>query len=563
MACEVGQPRHRLTSLALIVVLFAACTSGEPAVTSPSSRNGNSAGSEAVSTTGPGAAQGPIRTGGDMSYAATSDAVSFHPYKVTDAQSRSYQGLVYASGMLTPEPFEPIKRRPNMAASWTVGEDRVTYTFHLRPDLRWSDGFPITSADFKWTFDQARNPDNAYPYVSNLKTIVSYEAPDPETVVVTLDEPLAIGLENADAIVPLPKHIWERLDWNDPQRNPEILNPTVSSGPFKLKEWQRDAHAVFVANDLYFKGRPNLDSYTVQILPNQQIAFQKLRAGEVDQAGFEPADYEQAKRLDNITVYDWWPAAASWSFIGYNLRRPTLQDVNVRRALAMAIDREPIIERIQFGLARPTYSAFPPTCWCFNPDVPRYDYNPARARELLNQAGWTPDSDGMLVKDGQRLKLRMMFGPNSNKVRERIGTVAQQEFRKLGVEVELQGLEWAAFLDSMSTPPFDWDVVVLGWSSTIDPHWSYQIWSEQTIPKLNMGAYVNKRVEELFQLGAKEFDIERRKQIYGEIQRIVAEDEPYIFLTVNQGYAGVNNRIGGIEVSPLGIGYNIEQWYLK
>jgi peptide/nickel transport system substrate-binding protein len=157
----------------------------------------------------------------------------------------------------------------------------------------------------------------------------------------------------------------------------------------------------------------------------------------------------------------------------------------------------------------------------------------------------------------------MMFGPNTNKVRERISAVVQQEYRKLGVEVELQGLEWAAFLDAMTTPPFDWDMVVLGWNSTIDPHWSYQIWSEQTIPKLNMGAYVNKRVEDLFQLGAKEFDIERRKQIYGEIQRIIAEDAPYIFLTVNQGYAAVNNRIGGIEVSPLGIGYNIEQWYLK
>jgi len=298
-------------------------------------------------------------------------------------------------------------------------------------------------------------------------------------------------------------------------------------------------------------------------VPNQQIAFQKLRAGEVDRASFEPEYYEQAKRLDNVTVYEWWPASAQWSFLGFNLRRPALQDVKVRRALAHAIDRAPIIERIQFNLAQPTYSAFPPTCWCYNPDVPHYDYDPALARQLLAEAGWTPGPDGVLVKDGQRLKLRILYGPNSSKVRERIGTVAQEEFRKIGAEVELQGLEWAAFLDAASSPPFDWDLVVLGWNSTVDPHWSYQIWSESTIPKLNMGAYVNKRVEELYAQGVHEFDLEKRKQIYQEIQQIISDDEPYIFLTVNEAYVGINNRIGGIEVSPLGIDYNIEKWYVK
>jgi peptide/nickel transport system substrate-binding protein len=237
--------------------------------------------------------------------------------------------------------------------------------------------------------------------------------------------------------------------------------------------------------------------------------------------------------------------------------------VNVRRALAHAIDRDLIIERIQFGLAQPTYSAYTPTCWCYNPDVPRYNHNPARARELLAQAGWTPGPDGVLTKDGQRFRIRLMYGPNSNKVRERIGTVAQEEFRKVGVEVELQGLEWAAFLQAIKTPPHDWDMTVLGWNSTLEPHWMYQIWSEQTIPDLNSGAYVNKRVEELFQEGAREFDVERRKAIYGEIQRILAEDAPYIFLTMNKAYSGLNNRVGGVELSALGIGYNIEKWYIK
>jgi peptide/nickel transport system substrate-binding protein len=509
------------------------------------------------------AARAEARQGGSMTLAATVDAVSFHPYKTTDTASSAYQRLVYAGGLLQRNPQNIDTFDGALAESWTLSEDKLTYTFHLRPDIRWSDGHPITAEDFRWTFEQARVPENAYPYVSNFEPIVAYEAPDPRTLTVTLKEPLAVGLENADAIVPLPKHIWERLDWNDPGRNPEIMAPTVGSGPFKLKEWQRDSHATFVANELYVKGRPKLDAYTIQIVGTATVAYEKMRAGEVDQASFPPEYYEQAKRLDNVTVYDWWPAATNWSYLGFNLRKPYLQDVNVRRALAHTIDRQLIIDKIQYGLAQPTYSTFTPTCWCYNPDVPRYEFNFARARELMAQAGWLPGGDGMLAKDGQRLRLRMLYGPNSSKVRERIATVAQEEFRKLGVEVEVQGLEWAAFLQAVKNPPFDWDMTVLGWASTVDPHWMYQVWTEQSIPALNTVGYVNKRVEDLFRMGAREFDRERRKQAYQEIQKIIAEDEPYIFLTMAKDYVGVNNRIGGIEVSPLGIGYNIEQWYVK
>ncbi|HLH20880.1 MAG TPA: ABC transporter substrate-binding protein [Chloroflexota bacterium] len=506
---------------------------------------------------------GEGQPGGTMTVATTGDAVSFHPYKVTDTASRGYQGLVYAGGLVAHDPHNPEQFIPWLAESWSVSDDRLTYTFHLRPDLRWSDGVPITSADFKWTFEQALKPENQYPYASNFAPIAAYEAPDPGTVVVTLKEPLAVGLDNADVIGPLPKHVWENLDWNDAAKNPEIMAPTVVSGPFKLKEWQRDSHATFVANDLYFKGRPKLDSYVVQIVGTQSIAFQKLRTGEVDRADFDPADYEQATRLDNATVYEWWPAAATWNYLGFNLRKPVLQDVRVRRALAYGIDRQLIIDKIQYGLARPIYSAYPSSCWCYNPDVPHYDYDPERGRQLLAEAGWAPGPDGILVKDGERLRLRMIYGPNTSKVRERIATVAQEEFRQLGVEVDIQGLEWAAFLQAVHMPPFDWDMTVLGWTSTLDPHWMYQVWSEENIPKLNAGAYVNKRVEQLFDQGVHAFTPEERKPAYQEIQKILADDLPYIFLTMSKSYTGISNRIGGIEVTPLGIGHNIEQWYVK
>ncbi len=496
--------------------------------------------------------------------AATSDAVSFHPYKTTDTASGAYQALVYGGSLLERDPENIERIRGAMAESWTISDDRLTYTFTLRPDLVWSDGQPLTSADFKWTFDQASKPENGWPYITNLEEIESYEAPDPRTIVVRLKEPLAVGLEMADAVTPLPKHIWERLDWNDPNKNPEIMKPSVGSGPFLLQEWRRDTSATFVANPHYYKGRPKLDTYTIRIAGDPRIAFEWLRTGEVDAFTPQPDDYEQAKRLSHVTVYEWWPATGNWSYIGFNLRQPILQDVRVRQALAYAVDRQALIERVMQGLARPTYSAYGPSCWCYNPDVPHRDFDLAKARELLDQAGWRPGADGIRVKDGQRLQLRLLYGPNTNKVREKIATIVQDSFRQIGVQVEITGLEWAAYLSALKSPPYtNWDLNVGGWQATIDPHWMYQIWSEDNIPDLNAGAYVNKTVEELFKKGVREFDLAARKQIYGEIQRILAEDQPYIFLYQVKSYEAINNRIGGIKPSPLGLEWNLEEWYIK
>ncbi|MGE3268564.1 MAG: ABC transporter substrate-binding protein [Chloroflexota bacterium] len=502
------------------------------------------------------------KQGGSIVYATTSDAVTFHPYLRTDATSGSYQGLVYAGSLMNYDP-KTLEKIPDAAKSWTVSEDRLTYTFTLRDDLLWSDGKPITSADYKWTFDQASKPENKYPYLSNFEGIVSYEAPDPKTIVVKLDEALVVGIEKADAVVPLPKHIWENLDWSDPQKNPQILAPTVGSGPYLLKEWQKDNRAVFTANDKYYDGRPLIDTFTYRIVPSSEIAYQMLKTGEVDIANFTPDNYEDAKKLPNATVYEWWPAAASWMYLGFNQRRETYKDPEVRRALSYAIDRNAIAEHILNNLARPTYSAFTPSSWVYNPDVPRYDVDVEKAKSMLDAAGWKVGDGGVRQKDGKPLTMRIIYGPNTSKTFERVATVVQQSWGDVGVKVEVQGMEWGTYLSQLKSEPFDWDVNVGVWGSTIEPHWMNQIWREDAIPSLNAGGYVNKRVEELFDQGVREFDRDKRKAIYQEIQTILSTDAPYVFLTFNLSYIGINNRIGGIEPTPVGIGYNREHWYIK
>ena len=250
---------------------------------------------------------GTPKRGGSFTEATTSDAVSFHPYLTTDTASSSYEGYVYGASLWRYNP-QTLQPEPDAARSWTIADDRLTYTFKLRDDLKWSDGQPLTAADYKFAYDQAVKPENKYPYISNLELIDGYEAPDPRTLVIKMNDPIVVGLEAAEAITPLPKHIWEKLDWTDPTKNPEIMAPTVSSGPFKLLEWKKDDHAAFVANDFYYRGRPNLDSYTVRIVPSSEIAFQMLKSGEVDYTTISPDQYADAKAQPNLAMYEYWPA---------------------------------------------------------------------------------------------------------------------------------------------------------------------------------------------------------------------------------------------------------------
>lgn len=542
---------------------LAACggSQNKPAANGPSGNSASSgaAGTAAAKAAASGTTPANAPKGGTLTQTIVgTDAKSFHPYQTTDTVSSSYQGRVY-NGSLTRYDPKTLDSIPDAAEKWTVSDDKKTYTFTLK-DIKWSDGTPLTTDDYVWTYQQAIKPENKYPYAQNLDVVQSYTAQDPKTLVVTLKDALVIGLQNSDAITPLPRHIWEKLDWGDPVKNPEILNPSVASGWFKLKEWKKDDHATFNANDLAFDGRPNIDTDTFRIFGTQALAYQALKSGDVEYSSFQPSDYKEAKTLSNVNVYEWYAARGSWSYIGFNLRRPVLKDLKVRQAIAYATDRKGIIDSVLYGLGRPIYSAYPQSSWVYNPNVEHYDFDTKKSADLFKQAGYTLDNK-KLVKDGQPLRLKLLYNTGSP-VREGIATVMQQQLQELGATVDTQALEFQAYLEALKKEPYDYDLYVLGWSSTIEPHFAYQIWSEKSIPSLNAGAYVNKQVEDLYVQGSKEFDREKRKQIYGQIQKIIADDLPYVFLFENLSYTGLNKKVGGIAPTGLGIEYNLNKWYI-
>lgn len=503
--------------------------------------------------------------GGEYCSTTTSDAVSFHPYLTTDTGSSGYQATVYAGGLLRLDE-NTLEYVPNMAESYTISEDGLTFTFKLRQTLKWSDGQPLTAQDFKWTYDQATNPDNGYPYLSQLSFITSYAALDDYTLEIKIDKIYAPALgQMSGLITPLPKHVWEKYPWSDPEKNPEINRPSVVSGSYTLQEWSRDQRAIFTANDQYwYHGRPNIDSTLTEIVPDQDISYQKLKSGECDTGTITPENLEEARTLDNINVYEWWPAAASWTYIGLNMREGfATHDINVRHGLAYAVDKQLLTDEVMLGQAKRLCSVYPETSWVYNPDVPCYDYDIEQAKAEFAKAGYTFDGEKLVDKDGKQLKLKLVYGPNNNKVRELIAVSVQDFLKDVGIEVEIQALEWSAFLETIQSEQPDWDMFVGAWRATIEPHIMYTIWAEESIPQLNSVGYVNKEVEKLFEEGGATYDTAVRKEKYGQVQQIIAEEAPYIFLYYQKAWSGQSKRVDGIIPKPLGIGWNSDDWFIR
>lgn len=505
------------------------------------------------------------RLGGEYRDVATSDAVSFHPALTTDTASSGYQAMVYSGSLLRLDE-ETLEYIPNMAECYSISDDGLTFTFNLREGMLWSDGEPITAHDFKWTYDMMIDPANEFPYLSQLDFITSYEALDDYTLEITIDEVYAPALgQMSGLITPVPRHIWEDLDWGDPETNSEINSPSVVSGPYKLVEWNRDQYAIFEANENYwYRGRPNFDRYVIEIVPDQDVAYQKLKSSESDTGTILPENLEEAKSLDNVNVYEWWPAAARWEYIGLNMREgfPT-HDINVRHGINYALDKELITEEVMLGQAKRLCGPFPETSWVYNPDIPCYAYDREQALAEFEEAGYTFDGEQMVDENGEQLTLRLLYGPNTSKTRELIAVVVQDYLGDIGINVEIQALEWASFLDATNADDPDWDIFIGGWRATIEPHIMYTIWAEDSIPELNSVAYINDEVQELFAEGGKTYDADVRKEKYGEAQRLIAEDAPYVFLYYSKGWSGQNERIQGIEPTALGIGWNSEDWYIE
>lgn len=502
----------------------------------------------------------PVK-GGSYTEAVFGDAKTMQPLLSTDAPSNSFIGLHYNAPLLrrNEETLE-LDTKYGTAESFQVAPDGLSVTYKLKPNLQWSDGRPITSADYKFTYDKMLDPKVDYPYRNNYREFEGLTAPDERTLVFTLKEAFCPAIDQSN-LNPIPKHIFENQDIND---GPLNQKPTVGSGPWLLQEWNKDSHAVFVANDKFFLGRPNLDRWVYRIVADQNVIYAMVKAQEVDSGTVKAEDWEEVKTLKHLQPFSYYPVAAAWTYIGFNMRRDELKDVRVRQALSYAMDRQKMVDRIRLGHAKPLNSIYASSTWAYTDDVPKTNFDPAKAKQLLDAAGWRApanDPNGTRVKDGKPLKMRLFYNAG-NKEREQAATVAQQYAKAIGVELDVIGEEWNAYLNRVNQTR-DMEMYTLGWNSSFEPNGMRNIWLSDG--GQNATGFSNPQVDELFPKagtvpGCSQAE---RKRIYGEIQKLISGEQPYIFLWEGELLAAVNNRLVVNKLSKIGFGYRPWEWYSK
>ncbi len=448
---------------------------------------------------------------------------------------------------------ETLEPQPNLAASWEFAAADLTYTFTLQSGVTFHDGQPLTAEDVKFTFDLLLNEATASPYFSIFADrIASVEARDATTAVVTLTRPVATFLNDLSAysIGILPKHLLAEVKPEELKASEFATAKPVGTGPYKLKEYRPGEAVILEANAAYHRGAPQIGEYVLKIVSDSTVAYQQLKTGEVDVAPIGADFYEDALAQDAFTpvVIDTF----ALNILGFNLDPATgsaaLQDVKVRQAIAHAIDRQLIVDRIYAGLGSVAVGTEPPTTGMDAPDqiTISYDYDPAKAAALLDEAGWVAGDDGIREKDGQRLAVTGLG--NATRKADEGALLAIQEFlAAVGIELTPQ-LEAEAFWDKLLA--HDFQVALVNFTFPADPDQSLAWASDSTF---NAWSYKSEAVDDLLKRGLETQEFEARKAIYVEMQNILLADLPGFVLHFDQRVTGVNNRVQ--NYTPSAVGY--------
>lgn len=449
-----------------------------------------------------------------------------------------------------------------LAESWIISTDHRTITFKLKPDMKWADGQPLTSADVLFTWKLVTDENTRTPYGSDYKLVIEAETPDSLTFRVSYQEPYAPALDTWAGLQILPKHLLEGQDINTTAfaRNP------VGSSYYKLEQWQNGERISLVRNPLSTQGEARIERLVSRFIPDAASQFLELMADHIDSMNLNPIQYARIfpSRPDltkKIGLYK--ELGNNYTYLGFNLKRQPFDDIRVRQAINYAIDKQELIDGVLLGLGEPVSSPYKPGTRWTNPDLSPYPYDPQKALALLKEAGYEDhDGDGILDRDGKPLSFEMLT--NQNKQREMSAVLVQRKLKEIGIDARIRVLEWASFIGRfIKTGEFD--AVVLGWSLSLDPD-QYSIWhsSQQEPGQFNFIGYNNPQVDKLLEQGRMELDIEKRMKIYHEFARILLEDSPIVYLYAGYGLPAIHKRIKGIDdpAPPAGIGHNFYEWYI-
>ena len=461
-----------------------------------------------------------------------SSPANLDPRVGLDAQSERIDGLLF-DDLLTRD--EHLNAAPGLAEKWDV-PDSLTYVFHLRHGIKFHDGRPLSSRDVKWTFDSLIQGKVKSAKASTFRFVDRIDAPDDDTVIFHLKEPSSTLLWNlageAMGIVP-----FGSAD--------EISRRPIGSGPFRFVSAELDKEVIIERNPDYWGQKANLDRVRMIVVPDVTTRALELRKGSADITPSSSLTADMVltlRREPKLEVLS--PPGTVLAYMGFNLRDPILKDRRVRQALAYAIDRRPLIHYLWRDFARPANSLLPPESWAYNGEVPTYNYNPAKARELLDVAGYP-------ANDGVRFHLTMKTSTEESS--RLMAAVFQQQLRDVGIVLDIRTFEFATFFADVTHGEFQ--MYSLRWvGGNEDPDIFDLVFHSSRFPPngSNRGFYSNPRADALIDQARRELDQSKRKQLYAELQQILAEDLPYINLWYFNNVVVHSKRVQNVLLNPSG-----------
>ncbi len=446
---------------------------------------------------------------------------------------------------------DPKKKAEYASEVLPATEHNPIIVFHLRPGVKFHDGHPFEAKDVKFTYEAIMNPKNLSPRLADYEPVKEVEVIDPLTVRVVYKRLYSPALGTWQMGL-LPEHLLndevlrkeatqagkglEKFSMRDATFN----RHPIGCGPFVFKEWKPDQFIKLNRYAHYWEGPPNYDQYFFRIIPDPLTQEMEFYAGTVDAYDVRP--HQVARFQKNPSYQSFSGLAFGYTYIGYNERREPFNDRRVRTALGMAIDMNKIIQYVLFGQGERITGPFPKQTDYYNAAVKPLPYDPQKALKLLEEAGWKRNKEGWLEKNGKRFQFTLITN-NGNDLRKAILTVAQDEWRKIGIDVRTDLLEWAVFIQER-VDKADFDALVLGWSMGIEPD-LFQIWhSSQTHPfQLNFVGFKNDEADDLIVKIRQEYDHERQVAYCHQLHEIIAREQPYTFLYVTKWTAVLDKRI--------------------
>jgi peptide/nickel transport system substrate-binding protein len=478
---------------------------------------------------------------------------------------------IYSRWITTPYIWEPLleydydtmKLKPYLAESYDVSANGLEITFKLRDDIYFSDGVPITSDDVIFTYDTIMNPEiDAATVAQQYVDVEKLIRIDDKQLRFVMKRPF---FKTLDALAfgdmgIYPEHIYK---FDDPTEFNERVSNPVGSGPYLFERWDVGSEIVLRRNENYWGTKPRFRKVVYRFITNAVACLQALRAGNIDLMIPEPDQFSDLGSdeafKEQFHYIQYYEPKVAYFYIGWNIDTPYFSDRRVRLAMTHIIDREKIIDRLLKGSGKIISGPFYSEGGQNDPDISPWPYNPSRAKELLDQAGWIDsDGDGIRDKNGVPFRFKFMYN-SSNTFYIRLTKLIKDEAAKVGIDVVADPYEWSVLLPRLTDRKFE--AMVMGWGGDVidDP---YQIFHSSQIGNgaSNYVGFSNRSADKLIETARMTLDEEERNKLFHQVHRILHEEQPYTFLFERPEMRLLDKRFQNVKIHPMGL--NWLEWYV-